>query len=330
VAREATVQQFATPDSARFSTANVDACRDYINASTGTHEFDITRASTFRDFVHHECPIGRISLNRVNLDCTDGFRITKSDAAPYYSFQFLLDGECRVDGPFGTVLAKPGDVFILDPDQVTREFWSRNCLQFILRVDREYIEQTIMAELGRTLGSHLVFDPHLPDPGIGSWLDRIVEGFKYGSGSPILGDRRVVKGFEQTLVTMLLTGLHHSESEEYSRPVTVAAPYYVKRAENFIRAHLNDELTVDSIASAAGVSARSMFYGFKRWRGTTPMAFVRNARLDVARKELEAARHTGATVSQAAINAGFTNFSQFSKIYKARFGETPSATLIGK
>lgn len=324
------MQQSATPGSPRFSTTNVEACRDYINAATGTHEFDITRASTFRDFAHHECAIGRVSLHRVNLDCTDGFRITKADVAPYYSFQFLLDGECRVDGPFGTVLARPGDVFVLDPDQVTREFWSRNCLQFLLRVDRDYVEQTIMAELGRTLSGHLMFDPRMPDPGIGSWLDRIVDGFKQGSGSAILSDRRVVKGFEQTLVTMLLAGLRHSESEEYARPVTVAAPYYVKRAENFIRAHLNDDLTVDSIAAAAGVSARSMFYGFKRWRDTTPMAFVRNARLDVARRELEAARHTGATVSHAAINAGFTNFSQFSKIYKARFGETPSATLIGK
>ncbi len=324
------MQQAAIPGPPRFSTTDAEACREYISAATGTHKFDIARASTFRDFAHHECAIGRVSLHRVNLDCTDGFRITKSDVAPYYSFQFLLDGECRVDGPFGTVLAKPGDVFVLDPDQVTREFWSRNCLQFLLRVDRDFIEQALMAELGRTLSGHLMFDPRMPDPGIGSWLNRIVDGFKQGSGSTILSDRRVVKGFEQTLVTMLLAGLRHSESEEYARPAAVAAPYYVKRAENFIRAHLNDELTVDNIAAAAGVSARSMFYGFKRWRNTTPMAFVRNARLDVARKELEAARHTGATVSQAAINAGFTNFSQFSKIYKARFGETPSATLIGK
>lgn len=325
------MQPTGMPGSPRFSTASVDACRDYINASTGTHEFDISRSSTFRDFIHHECPIGRISLNRVNLDCSDGFRITKSDVAPYYSFQFLLDGECRLDGPFGTVYAKPGDVFVLDPDQVTREFWSRNCVQFVLRVDRELVEQMIMAELGRNLAGHLVFDPRVRDPGIGTWLDHIVQGFRQeGSGSAALTDRRVVKGFEQTLVTMLLAGLHHSESEDYARPVAVAAPYYVKRAENFIRVHLNEELTVDSIAAAAGVSARSMFYGFKRWRDTTPMAFVRNARLDLARKELEKARCTGSTVSHAAINAGFTNFSQFSKIYKARFGETPSATLMGK
>jgi transcriptional regulator GlxA family with amidase domain len=35
----------------------------------------------------------------------------------------------------------------------------------------------------------------------------------------------------------------------------------------------------------------------------------------------------GGTVSHAALDAGFTNFSQFSKIYKARFGESPSVTL---
>ena len=55
------MQQSATPGSPRFSTTNVEACRDYINAATGTHEFDITRASTFRDF-----GAGLISSGRSN------------------------------------------------------------------------------------------------------------------------------------------------------------------------------------------------------------------------------------------------------------------------
>jgi transcriptional regulator GlxA family with amidase domain len=90
---------------------------------------------------------------------------------------------------------------------------------------------------------------------------------------------------------------------------------------------MREDLTVEAIAQAAGTSARSVFYGFRHARNTTPMAYLRNVRLDLARKELQIAREAGGTVSRAAANAGFTNFSQFSKIYKARFGQTPSETL---
>ncbi|MEI9995315.1 MAG: AraC family transcriptional regulator [Rhizomicrobium sp.] len=297
-------------------------------ATTGTHRFEIARKSSLLDFVHQECSIGRISLHCVDLSTTDGFRISKTDAASYYSFQFPLDGECRLDGSFGSVMAGPGDVFVLDPDQLTREFWPGRCLQFLMRVDREVIEQAVAAELGKSLTRHLVFEPIMRDPGISSWLGYVTGAIRSESAA-VLTDRRVTRSLEHTLVTMLLAGLRHSESEDFARPGPTAAPYYVKRAETYIRAHLRDELTVDKIAAVAGVSARSMFYGFRRWRDATPMAYVRNVRLDIARKELEKGRTTGATVSQAAINAGFSNFSQFSKIYKARFGETPSATLMG-
>jgi AraC-like DNA-binding protein len=313
-----------------FETEDADACREYIMATTGTHRFELSRKSKFLDFVHRRCSVGRVSLNYVHLNSSDGFKITKGDAAPYYSFQFLLEGECQLEGAFGSVTAGAGDVFVLDPDHLTREFWPRDCLQYLLQIDRDLLEQIVAEELGKTLTRRLVFDPVMRDPGMSALLNVIADSLRtQGTGVSVLTDRRVAKSFEHSLITMLLAGLHHSESDDFSRPNQSAAPYYVKRAEAFIRAHLRDELSVDNIADAAGVSPRSTFYGFKRWRDTTPMTHVRNLRLEVARKELERGRTRGITVSQAAINAGFTNFSQFSKIYKARYGETPSATLRG-
>jgi len=317
------------PGAPCFATQDAVECRDYIKDHTGTHRFNLGRTSRFLDFAHHECSLGRIFLHFVNLNCTNGFSVTKASAAPHYSFQFLLEGSCQLEGLFGNVIARPGDVFILDPDHVTREFWPQGCLQILVRIDRDVVEHMVSEELHKTLSEHVIFEPVMRDPGIVHWLRHLANMMRSDGTDPaLLGNSRVVRDIERTLVTMLLTGLRHSLSDEFERHNAGIAPYYVKRAEAYIREKARDELTVDDIAAAAGVSPRSLFYGFKRWRKTTPMAYVRDVRLDWARKELEKARTDGGTVSEAAMNSGFTNFSQFSRIYKARFGESPSVTLM--
>lgn len=322
---------YCIPDALRFATQDTGQCREYIWSATGTHRFDLARAATLRDFHHYERRIGGISVSLVSMECSEGFRIAKTGAAAYYSFQFPQEGSnCELEGLFGRCVVGPGHVFILDPGQRTREFWPAHCLQYIVRVERRLLEQTMADEIRREIKRPLVFDPVARDPGIAAWLRHIFSTPQCDPAAtdpPLLANRRVVRSLERALLTMLIAGLRHNESQELDQHSTGASPYYVRRAEEYIRANARADLTVEDIAAAAHVSPRSIFYGFQRWRNTTPMAHVRQLRLELARKELEKARREGGTVSQAALNAGFTNFSQFSKLYKKRFGETPSTTL---
>ena len=313
-----------------YATDDRAECREYIWSATGTHRFDVACGCEELHFSHFERRVGGISVNFVDLACEGGFRIAKTGTSSRYAFQFVIDGTCQLEGPFGRILARPGEVFILDPEQLTREFWPTTCRQFVVYVEGKFIEQTLAHELHRGLKRPVKFDPVGRDPGILSWLYHLASlpASRSPDGEPsALADRRVVRGVEHTLATMLLLSFHHSESGDYCRDEKGPVPYYIKRAEDYIRSHARDEISVDRIAAAGGVSARTMFYGFKHWRNTTPMAQVRNLRLDLARASLKRARLEGGTVSEAALDAGFTNFSQFSKIYKARFGESPSVTL---
>lgn len=317
------------PDPPRFVTTDPSECRDYIWRVTGTHRWAMERASRLVHFSHYERALGRVSVNVTDSVCTSGFQVRKDGSASSYSFQFLIEGHCELDGPFGRCSVDPGEAFILGPDQVTRETWGDRCVQYIVRVEREFMERIAANELHRDLRAPLVFKPVGRDPGIRPWLNQIASTVRIDPDAcrGVLADRRVVRSIEQTLVMMFLTGFEHSETPELNRPRSGSAPYYVRRAEEYIRAHARDDLTVEGIAAAAGVSPRSIFYGFKRWRETSPMAHLRTVRLDLAREALVRAGRDGGTVSQAAVNAGFTNFSQFSKLYKARYGETPSTTL---
>jgi AraC-like DNA-binding protein len=321
-------QSVEIPQSPRFNTDDAMTCHDYIQTNTKTHNFALVRSSRLLGFAHSDCSVGRVSINWCGVETTEGFNITKTCVAPYYSFQFVLSGRCQLESRHGSMIVGPGDVFILDPENTQREFWPGDCEQFIIRIDRDIMERQLSEDLARALGRHLTFDQVTRDPGIGRWIYQVAQSVWFGGDAAnLIKGGRVARNLERTLISMLLAGLRHSETDGLECGTQSAAPYYVKRAETYIRGQICEVLTIDDIAEKAGVSTRSLFYGFKRWRDTTPMAYIRELRLERAQKELKKARNCGGTVSDVAMNVGFTNFSQFSKLYKARFGEAPSVTL---
>ncbi len=99
----------------------------------------------------------------------------------------------------------------------------------------------------------------------------------------------------------------------------------MKRAEEYIRAHLNEPLSIEMLAEHAGVSVRTLFSGFRNFRGASPMTYLRNLRLDKVRQELTSREH--ASVTDVAFRWGFSHLGRFAQEYKRRFGESPSATL---
>jgi AraC-like DNA-binding protein len=312
-------------------TKDYEECRALVRAATSTHRLSIGDNSDFLNFAHHRFTLGKLHVDLVQVDTSNGFEVQKEKPNDTYYFQFLLRGSCTVEGLSSpAVRAQRGNILVIEPNQVTHESWPDKCLQVMVRAPRETIEQALSAELGRRITGRVTFQPVARDIGIASWLRHFVGVQLHADEQPsIMSDTRVLRDFERTLLTMLLAGVPHNKSEELADSPSRIAPYYVKRAEDYIRSAATGDITMEDIAKAACISERTLFYGFKRWRNTTPMAYVWDVRLALARKELKNARRTGGTVSQAAVNAGFTTFSHFAKIYKARYGETPSATLRG-
>lgn len=102
---------------------------------------------------------------------------------------------------------------------------------------------------------------------------------------------------------------------------SLVVPFYIRRAEDFMRRHLPDQLCVEDIAVYAGVSARTLYAGFRTYRKSSVMAYLRDLRLDRVHEELEGSQ---VSVTEAAIRWGFSHLGRFSKDYKQRFGFSPS------
>lgn len=131
-------------------------------------------------------------------------------------------------------------------------------------------------------------------------------------------------------MTGFLLTHNHNHSDALLRPQSPAAPYYVKRAEAYIEAHFAEPLSLADIAAQAGVSARSLQNGFQNFRHMTPMAFLRRVRLEHAHRALLMADPAFSSVTDIAIDCGFSHMGEFSALYKRAFGVTPRDTLLKK
>lgn len=106
------------------------------------------------------------------------------------------------------------------------------------------------------------------------------------------------------------------------------APASLRRAVAFIDAHAHEPITLADIAAAGGIRPRTLQAGFARHYDTTPMAYLREVRLERAHHELQAADLTrGDTVAGIATRWGFIKPGRFAAAYKQHYGVLPSQTL---
>lgn len=311
----------------QFRASNTGDCRRYIQATMRGHEFNRSGSSTALHFAHSEIRLDALSIDLVHLDCGDDFLIRKERVNDLYVVQAPILGTCEVNIGRRSFTLCAGQAMIVNPGQLLRKHWSGRLLQLMLRIDRRSLQRILCEDLQADLPGPLEFEGAPFTGSLSLELPRIVEAIWRDSHTDrLLQHPRVVSQLERTLLLTVLGGAPHTCREQFDR-VPAAAPCYVKRAEEFIHKHARGQVTISELVTAAGASARSLYGGFRRWRNSTPMSYLRRVRLDLARKELQRIAREGGKITEAAGNCGYEHLSRFSKDYRARFGESPSETL---
>ena len=94
----------------------------------------------------------------------------------------------------------------------------------------------------------------------------------------------------------------------------------VARAIRLIHSRYGENLTIDTLASEAAMSAPTFHAHFRAMTGTSPMRYVQSTRLHQARL-LMLRQHTTAAAAAAAV--GYESASQFSREFRRLFGRPP-------
>lgn len=298
-----------------FESTDVDETREMISRVMQPHDLvpvgSMTNLRAHMDFLRLPgMGIGAIKFGhmRVNVEAIDG----------YHLILCCLSGSARIQADNGEAIdIDPRRGYYLPAGAPLRGEFSADCEQFVMRVDAETWRTQTGASSSRL---NSVID--LSNPKLQPWLVTIRDllavpatiGFIQAHDS-------VARSYEQLLLHLLIAGQGMKDA-----PGKGVAPAVVTRAERYLKENSEEPLRLEDIAQAIGVPARTLLLSFQRFRGTSPMRYLRDLRLDRARALL-AQGVGGTSVTNVALDCGFTHFGRFSQYYGQRYGEAPSETL---
>jgi AraC-like DNA-binding protein len=316
------------PRQAVFRTRDLDQASTHMCRVLAENSATYLPRQRLLDFRHRKAKLGSIALN--SLYWGAGVMVTVPLVPDFYHLQFTLAGECEVwQGTHHNVL-RPGSFAIVNPGRAFRKSWMPRTRQLLLPIDRRLVEREFRAWTGGDEGGGIEFEmPPIDDvTKVGTlalYVRMICDDLRNEASylsRPLVADH-VASG----LVALLLTSMPNNKQRAIEAASQPAAPFFVRRVEQFIEEHARDTIALADLTGVAGISTRALQTSFRRFRNTTPMAYLRTVRLELARTELMNAGRQGSSVAAVANAVGLGHLGRFARDYHARFGELPSHTL---
>jgi AraC family transcriptional regulator len=120
------------------------------------------------------------------------------------------------------------------------------------------------------------------------------------------------------LVRLLST---HSNLSDARRARYVLAPWRVRRVTDYVEENLGDELDLEILARAAGLSRYHFSRSFQRATGMAPCTFITRRRIEEAKRLL---RERQLSIAEVAMKCGFASARQLSTSFRKSTGQSPS------
>ncbi|GHO90533.1 AraC family transcriptional regulator [Reticulibacter mediterranei] len=137
--------------------------------------------------------------------------------------------------------------------------------------------------------------------------------------SPIPGGKLYAETATQMLAVHLLRSYLTTDISIKEPPANFTRQQ-VKRVVEYIQDHLDQNLSLETLAQQQGFSAYHFARLFRQATGESPHQFVLNKRIEAAQHLL---KKKDLPLAQVALAVGFPNQSHFTQVFKNRVGLTP-------
>ncbi len=268
----------------------------------------------------------------VDLDYGRAVRIEPGPLGSFFLVQMPVQGSAAVRHGAATVTSTAATASVLSPYEPSDMQWGAHTPHRIFYAARASVQRELEKLLGESVDRPVRFDASMSmrTPAARSWargVDFLADELAEGGDACLVDHPHVARRFEEALIGKLLLTHRHTYSDRMAVPAAHSNPSrLVRRACALMRDHHDERLTVGDVAEALGVSIRTLQECFRRELDTTITTYLRSCRLDAVHAAL-AAGGAETSVTAVALEHGFAHMGRFAGEYRARFGESPSATL---
>jgi AraC-like DNA-binding protein len=305
-----------------FSSRDLDEVRTYIGKVFKPHRLRAFGRSARADSIVNHRSTAAGSLVYFGY----GDRTVEVDPGPlenFYLLQFATVGSGRMNyGARAVDLDPASSAACLSPQRATRGRFDPGTRMLVSRTERTRLEAHYFRHIGYQPKMPLEFDPQIrtDQPG-GAQIASLVRLLATYANGPLEKD---FADLQMLLMTTLIYVQPNTWREYLLRPAMPSQAKCVGIVQEYVHEHCGGDLSVEQLAGVACVSTRTLFSSFQRFAGVAPMTYVRNIRLERARRELRLS--TDESVTEVAARCGFSHMGRFATAYRQEFGETPSAT----
>ena len=169
----------------------------------------------------------------------------------------------------------------------------------------------------------LHFSPVVRSEWISAQIGRVLEEFQS------VPHRAFRAACLKSMILELLVYLGRNHTSPRAQPRFKEEPAFerVRKGIDYIKNHLDEQLTLETVAESAGVSKYYFLRIFKQVTGYTLSCYINLIRCEYAKQLLESG---GFSVRETARQCGFENDSYFTTVFKKHIGSRPSEYLAEK
>lgn len=308
----------------------INAANQHLTAFFGPHQLALqTKRSTLR-FCHRAAKVGANSFSYLRYGAA--VDISPRPLGRFYLMTVPVSGhiDLAINGSpsnrFGVA-----DAIIINPQDQMKMRWSADCATLTLRLGEDYVRGRVSALLPGQGDMQPSFAPfsRLGNQGtqrIKTLMRMIVDDLDFSSQFVQTGDAPCA----QVAIAELTDHL----ARFHARPVSPlddtmlrsASSPLVRRALRIIAADTSELRSSRDLAARCQASVRTLQVYFQRELGRTPTSVLRETKLRLIRTYLTAGTQP-ASVTAAAMHAGWFQLDRLGAVYKSYFGELPNQTL---
>ncbi len=176
--------------------------------------------------------------------------------------------------------------------------------------------------------THLIFERlpshlHIPNYGetAGKWMEATLRVIGAEAGGVRIGGDLIALKMSEAILVQAIRAFIESQGAEQVGLSGFADPK-LSRALSAFHKEPAKTWSVESLARVAGLSRTGFAQHFAKKMAVTPMQYLTDWRMQLARQALVEQR---ATVSEAAALSGYASESAFTRVFKKEVGVTPAA-----